>query len=225
MTHPKETEQQSTPDVAKLESPMMVTSGESNGHLESSQNSQEIGIVPVKRRKRHEVWLNVYDIDAFTGRLNTAFLRDANLGAFHCGVQVLGEELFFAWGETDSTGIVWTEPRSHQVHVYRESISMGESPLSEPEIREVIANAMDAWPANSYHPITRNCVTFAEELIKRLQAPEPCPPWIRGAADAGNAPLLKPIADCGWNWVKWWCTTTPEGSQQEHARRDGVTLC
>merc|ERR1719189_3489471 len=157
MTLAGDAKQQSTP-VATLESPVTDINEDARGQLESIQAVQEIGNVPVKRRRRHEVWLNVYDIDAFTGRLNTSFLRDANLGAFHCGVQVLGEELFFAWGETDNTGIVWTEPRSHQVHVYRESISMGESPLSEPEIREVIAHAMDAWPANSYHPITRNCV-------------------------------------------------------------------
>mmetsp|Transcript_27733 Transcript_27733/g.54437 ORF Transcript_27733/g.54437 Transcript_27733/m.54437 type:complete len:221 (+) Transcript_27733:58-720(+) len=212
MTLAGDAKQQSTP-VATLESPVTDINEDARGQLESIQAVQEIGNVPVKRRRRHEVWLNVYDIDAFTGRLNTSFLRDANLGAFHCGVQVLGEELFFAWGETDHTGIVWTEPRSHQVHVYRESISMGECPLSEPEIREVIANAMDAWPANSYHPLTRNCVTFAEELIERLQAPEPCPPWIRGAADAGNVPWLRPIADCGWNWVKWWCSTSPQAAQ------------
>jgi len=187
--------------------------------------TKESGLAPIKWQPNSiqaieesyimPVWLNVYDIDAFTGRLNTALLRDANLGAFHCGVQVLGGELFFAWGETEHTGIIWTEPRSHQVHVYRESISMGESPLSEAEIRTVIAHAMDAWPANSYHPLTRNCVTFAEELIKTLQVPEPCPSWIRGAVDAGNVPWLKPVADCGWSWVKWWCTTTPPQDQQQ----------
>jgi len=180
----------------------------------AATEEEEIEAVPVNQ-ERHEVWLNVYDIDEFVGRLNTSCLLDANLGAFHCGVQLLGDELFFAWGETDSTGIIRTEPRSHSVHVYRESISMGESPLSEREIRAVISHCVGAWPANSYHPITRNCVTFAEELIQRLQVPEPCPPWIRGAADAGNVPCLLPVADCSWSWVKWWCSTEPASEQQQ----------
>mmetsp|Transcript_34327 Transcript_34327/g.106576 ORF Transcript_34327/g.106576 Transcript_34327/m.106576 type:complete len:192 (-) Transcript_34327:59-634(-) len=169
-----------------------------------------------KTRKGHEVWLHVYDIDPVTARLNQAVLKSINLGAFHCGVEVLGDEWFFAWGESDATGIIWNEPRLHQVHIYRESVCMGETPLSNDEIRDVVATAMDNWPANSYHPIHRNCITFAEELVQSLRVAEPFPAWVRGAVDAGKSPLLAPVADWGWQWIKWWCSTTPE-AETRHA--------
>mmetsp|Transcript_11958 Transcript_11958/g.24778 ORF Transcript_11958/g.24778 Transcript_11958/m.24778 type:complete len:188 (+) Transcript_11958:123-686(+) len=163
-----------------------------------------------KPKRRHEVWLHIYDIDPVTARLNEAVLRTLNLGAFHCGIEVLGDEWFFAWGESDSPGVTWNEPRLHQVHIYRESLCMGETPLSEVEIRDAIAAAMDNWPARSYHPIKRNCITFAEELAGSLRVSEPFPVWVRGAVDAGKSPLLFPIADWGWRWIKWWCQTSPE---------------
>mmetsp|Transcript_6185 Transcript_6185/g.19262 ORF Transcript_6185/g.19262 Transcript_6185/m.19262 type:complete len:194 (-) Transcript_6185:65-646(-) len=154
--------------------------------------------------RRQQVWLHVYDIDQVTAWLNEAVLRAANLGAFHCGVEVLGDEWFFAWGESDATGVMWNEPRQHQVHIYRESLCMGETPLTDSEIRALLANTMDCWSASSYHPIKRNCVTFAEELLGLLRVSEPFPAWVRGAADAGRSPLVFPIADCAWRWVRWW---------------------
>lgn len=160
------------------------------------------------------MWLHIYDIDPVTARLNEAVLRSLNLGAFHCGVEVLGDEWFFAWGESDLTGITWNEPRLHQVHIYRESMFMGESPLCEAEIRDVLACAMDNWPASSYHPIQRNCITFAEELVGLLRVAEPFPLWVRGAVDAGKSPLLFPLADWSWQWMKWWCRTPPEAEPQ-----------
>eukprot|EP00927_Polykrikos_kofoidii_P001363 TRINITY_DN10498_c0_g1_i1.p1 TRINITY_DN10498_c0_g1~~TRINITY_DN10498_c0_g1_i1.p1 ORF type:complete len:278 (-),score=49.48 TRINITY_DN10498_c0_g1_i1:76-909(-) len=154
-----------------------------------------------------EVWLHIYDLDAVTSRLNDMWLRSANLGAFHCGVEVLGEEWFFAWGETDQSGVIWTRPRNHSVHIYSQSIRMGTSPLSESEIKLVLYNASLQWRANTYHPINRNCVTFAEALLKELQVDEPFPAWVRGAADAGKSSLIFPLADYSWQWMKWWSSS------------------
>lgn len=159
---------------------------------------------------RHRVMLHVYDIDPITAKLNETFLRSINLGAFHCGVEVCGEEWFYAWGETDECGVHCNQPQCHRVHIYRESVCMGHSPLSFDEIHRVISDAHDKWRANDYHPITKNCVSFAEELIEALGAVnEPFPEWVRGAADAGKLPILYPIADWGWQWVKWYCSEEP----------------
>lgn len=167
-----------------------------------------------RRRRNHEVWLHIYDLDPVTARLNEYLLRSAGLGAFHCGVEILYDEWFFAWGESSASGVLCNEPRGHQVHIYRESLNMGQCPLTEDEIKTMIGIAMDEWPANSYHPITRNCAHFAEALCGKLQVPEPFPEWVKGAADAGKNPVLFPVADFGWRWVKWWCTEgTEEGTQ------------
>mmetsp|Transcript_11959 Transcript_11959/g.24781 ORF Transcript_11959/g.24781 Transcript_11959/m.24781 type:complete len:194 (+) Transcript_11959:146-727(+) len=168
-------------------------------------------------KRGHEVWLHIYDIDPVTARLNEAVLRALNLGAFHCGLEVLGREWFFACGDSEGSGVLRNEPRRHPAHLYKESLCMGETPLSKAEIQGILVAAADAWPASSYHVIKRNCITFAEQLARALHVSEPFPAWVRGAVDAGSSPLLFPVADCGWRWVKWWRQVTP-------MHRCGVTL-
>lgn len=162
-----------------------------------------------RRRRNHEIWLHIYDLDPVTAHLNDMMLRGAGMGAFHCGVEVLAEEWFFAFGDSDCTGVLCNEPKGHQVHVYKESIHMGQSPLTETEVRTVLSEAMDDWPANSYHPVSRSCVNFAEDLLLRLKVPEPFPVWARGAADTGKNAYLYPVVDWSWNWVKWYYSETP----------------
>jgi len=83
-------------------------------------------------RRNHQVWLHIYDLNPLVAKINDYALRAVGMGAFHCGVEVLGHEWFFAWGDSssESTGVLFTEPKSHQVHVYKESIDMGISPLT-----------------------------------------------------------------------------------------------
>lgn len=157
----------------------------------------------------HEVWLHVYDLGPVTGQLNEFVLRGANLGAFHCGIEVLGDEWSFqgfhdAWDDPTLSGIVRNEPRLHPAYLYRESVLLGRSPLDEDAIDLLLDRMMEEWPANAYHLVARNCVTFAEEFAKVLQAPEPFPAWVRGAVDACKAPALEAITDYGWSWFKWW---------------------
>lgn len=172
------------------------------------------------RTTGHEVWLHVYDLGPVTGRLNEFVLRGANLGAFHCGVEVLENEWCFqgfhdAWDDPTLSGVIRNEPRLHPGYVYRESIFMGDCPFSEEDIDNVIDDMMDTWPANSYHLLTRNCVTFAEEFSAALNVPEPFPTWVRGAADAGKSPALFAIADYGWSWFKWWSKRQAEKEAEE----------
>lgn len=165
--------------------------------------------------KRGEVWLHVYDLGAMTGRLNEV-LRNTNLGAFHCGVEVLGDEWSFqgfhdAWEDPTISGVVRSEPRQHPSYIYRESVCLGETPLSEDEVDTAIDTALDTWLAHSYHLVTRNCVTFAEDFSSRvLRCPNTFPAWVRGAGDVGKSALLFPIADYGWSLIK-------SGSKQRSA--------
>jgi len=186
----------------ELQVPLSTTAAE----LAARRNDSSL-LFRMSSSFRRQVWLHVYDIDAVTARLNQSILRDWNLAAFHCGVEVCGEEWFFAWGESNRSGIMWNEPRGHQIHIYHDSVLMGETPFSDEEIRQLLVRIRQRWPANSYHPITRNCVTFAEEFIAELGAnEEPFPDWVRGAMEVGKSPALYPIADWGWRWFKWWCS-------------------
>ncbi|CAE8648042.1 unnamed protein product, partial [Polarella glacialis] len=156
--------------------------------------------------------VHVYDIDSVTANLNWAVLRSSGIGVFHAGVEVLGDEWFFRFGPNNDSGVMWMEPRSHQVHIYSESVCVGESELSEEDIREVIADLMERWPSNLYHPITRNCVDFAEEFVKALRCPEPFPAYVRGVLDVAKSPVVLPVADYAWDWVKWWNSPYDQGT-------------
>jgi len=156
-----------------------------------------------------EVWLHIYDLGPVTLRLNEMVLRQANLGAFHCGIEVLGDEWSFqgfhdAWNDPTICGVLWNEPKRHPDYIYHESVMLGHTPLSEDAIEPIIHTLREEWPANKYHLISRNCVTFAEEFAQLLHVPEPFPSWVRGAADACKEPGLEAITDCGWSCFKWW---------------------
>lgn len=170
--------------------------------------------------RRHVVWLHVYDLDAITARLNELFLKSLNIGAFHCGVEVLGYEWFASYGLSSNSGVVRHGPKGHAVHIYRESVYMGESPLSVDEIEAALCDAMDNWPQNSYHPVSRNCLTFAEELTAALKVPEPFPAWIRGISDVAKSKVVFPVADATWEWIKWYHSRP---SSETTAPSDGGT--
>lgn len=112
--------------------------------------------------------------------------KESGLGAFHCGVEVLGVEWSFQAMidcETDEmTGVMCHTPKSHPRHVYRESIWLGGSPLCANEICNVLARLERDWPARSYHFLTHNCTDFAEALSKCLNVPHPFPTWAHGLA-------------------------------------------
>lgn len=136
------------------------------------------------------VWLHVYDLNNTTKFLlnHWIFSRLAGLGAFHCGVEVLGAEWSFQadpWCQdqgSDRTGLMCLSPKRHPVHIYRESLLLGTSAMSVYDIWQALLQLEQQWPANSYHTVKRNCTDFAEELVQALLVPEPFPKWVRGIA-------------------------------------------
>merc|ERR1719454_1688277 len=87
-------------------------------------------------------------------------------------------------------------PKTNPLHVYRESIWLGFSPLSANEIWNVLAKLGKDWPAGSYHFLTHNCTDFAETLAVSLDVPHSFPSWAHGLAkgiakkDDGNRPNI-----------------------------------
>jgi hypothetical protein len=136
---------------------------------------------------RFDVWVHIYDLGPMSKWLiNTWNTRESGLGAFHCGVEVLGVEWSFQAMidcETDEmTGVMCHTPKSHPRHVYRESIWLGGSPLCANEICNVLARLERDWPARSYHFLSHNCTDFAEALCECLALPTPFPAWAHGLA-------------------------------------------
>jgi hypothetical protein len=90
------------------------------------------------------------------------------LGAFHTGVEVCGSEWTFGFHSYDTTGVFSSEPRAAPGAVFRESLLIGYSKLSAAQIDAVIEALARRYPGNAYHMLTRNCVTFCDELCFAL---------------------------------------------------------
>merc|ERR1719416_208386 len=118
----------------------------------------------------HSIWLHVYDLGHLSGQLNEYVLRGVNLGAFHCGVEVLGEEWSFqgfhdAWDDPTLTGMVRNDPRQHPEFIYRESINMGKT-----EIRCEIPNSC-AFPVGICRfPRSILNESIAVEIVQKLDS-------------------------------------------------------
>jgi hypothetical protein len=123
------------------------------------------------------VLLHVYDV-------RSGLLQDANDvlafsmdkaavgGAFHAGVEVFGSE--WSYG---TLGVRCDPPRTITGHVYRCSLLLGETDLSEEEVAEQLCEIVQEWSAHEYEFLGHNCCTFARELVERLQV-GPLPPWV-----------------------------------------------
>eukprot|EP00927_Polykrikos_kofoidii_P081221 TRINITY_DN78428_c0_g1_i1.p1 TRINITY_DN78428_c0_g1~~TRINITY_DN78428_c0_g1_i1.p1 ORF type:complete len:307 (-),score=22.84 TRINITY_DN78428_c0_g1_i1:307-1164(-) len=147
-----------------------------------------------KRTSGHgfPVLLHVYDLGPVSKILLNSWAshqKDSKLGAFHCGVEVLGIEWSYQAlsgcrgdGDSATTGITWHQPRSHPRHVFRETVELGTSPLHVSEISKLLDDLSKTWLARAYHFITHNCTDFAHHFCETLLAPNPFPPWVHGLA-------------------------------------------
>lgn len=155
---------------------------------------KETSVRPMPDKDGYPVWLHVYDLGPVTKwALNSWTLE----GAFHVGIEVLGVEFSFqavasCTKEDDKTsGLTWHHPKAHPRHVYRESIWMGSSTLSIPEIGRLLEGLEKIWLARDYHCLRNNCTDFASTLTQGLKVPQPFPAWVHGIAKG----FLKPAAD------------------------------
>jgi len=156
-----------------------------------------------------EVFLHVYHMDPCTGYLNNAFLKSNDLGMYHCGIEVNGEEWSFgffmdSWNDPSVSGLQRCAPKHMIGYEYKETVNLGPTPLSDEEVEQVLDSVRDAWPACSYHIVHRNCVTFAQHIASSLQVPELFPAWTKGAVDFSTRNArMDAVVDVAWSWSKW----------------------
>jgi len=132
------------------------------------------------------VVLHVYDIDGYTARVNNVVKTLFGTGIYHVGVEVYGLEWFFGQSFDDMTGVSCHEPKMHRAHHYRESVLMGTTPLSEEQVFDLLDRLKEEWPGYSYHLYKRNCISFADALLKSLEVKGP-PSWLFSAMGAASA--------------------------------------
>mmetsp|Transcript_44443 Transcript_44443/g.96641 ORF Transcript_44443/g.96641 Transcript_44443/m.96641 type:complete len:355 (+) Transcript_44443:120-1184(+) len=142
------------------------------------------------------VFLNVFDLAPVLSVPNAILCNTVvnTVGAFHAAVEVYGEEWsFYRTPSPTSCGVCKSlRPRNHPVHVYRQSINLGETSLKDWEVRYLIrAKLALKWPGGGYDLLTRNCIHFCDELLLTLGT-RPAPGWVRGLHEAGASVLSVP---------------------------------
>lgn len=136
------------------------------------------------------VWLNVYDLSEEWLLANDVFQEVVDLGgAFHAGVEIYGREWTFG-----SEGVCCQWPRTHDVHVYRQTISMGETKYDPQEIDTILEDEMfTKWKGKHYDMLSKNCCSFARSFCKRLTG-DGIPDWVDKLPRLLNA-VTKPVKD------------------------------
>merc|ERR1712032_1579601 len=117
-----------------------------------------------------------------------------SVGAFHAAVEVYGEEWsFYRTPNPTSCGVCKSlRPRNHPVHVYRQSVNLGQTKLKEWEVRYLIrARLAHKWLGGTYDLLHRNCIHFCDELLLSLGV-KPSPSWVSGLHETGATVLRIP---------------------------------
>ncbi|GFR48623.1 hypothetical protein Agub_g10537 [Astrephomene gubernaculifera] len=137
------------------------------------------------------VTLNVYDLAPHNN-----WTYWCGVGIFHSGVEVYGVEYAYGGHDYDYSGVFATNPRDAPGQViFRESIPMGETELSQQEIHHLVQRMGNEYKGNNYHLLQRNCNHFANDLCTQLVGKE-APSWVNRLA--GIAVVLHCLIPTAW---------------------------
>ncbi|PNW69915.1 hypothetical protein CHLRE_17g698100v5 [Chlamydomonas reinhardtii] len=137
------------------------------------------------------VVLNVYDLAP-----QNQWTIFCGVGIFHSGVEVHGVEYAYGQHDYDYSGIFATNPRDAPGQVvFRESILMGETHLSQAEIHALVQRMGNDYKGTNYHLLQRNCNHFANDLCVQLIGKE-APTWVNRLA--GIAVMLHCLIPPSW---------------------------
>jgi len=128
---------------------------------------------------RAPVYLNVYHLDDGWQRTNRNLFGIG--GAFHAGVEVFGVEWTFG-----CEGVCSGTPRCHRVHVFQESVLMGETECSREVVADIIRQLTCHWRGEDYDMLSRNCCSFSSTLCEQLVG-RPIPAWVNRFAKIVSA--------------------------------------
>lgn len=138
---------------------------------------------------QNAVFLNVFDLASALSIPNAMLCNTMmkSIGAFHAAVEVYSEEWsFYRTPNPHSCGVCKSlRPRHHPVHVYRQSVNLGQTTLKDWEVRYLIrARLAPKWLGGSYDLLHHNCIHFCDELLLALGV-KAVPPWVKGLHETG----------------------------------------
>ncbi|KAG8060032.1 hypothetical protein GUJ93_ZPchr0002g25932 [Zizania palustris] len=126
------------------------------------------------------VLLNVYDLTPAND-----YLYWLGFGVFHSGIEVHGMEYGFEAHDFPSSGVFEVESKTCPGFVYRKSVWLGTTDMSQEEFRLFIEKLAGKYHGNSYHLISKNCNHFTDDVCKSLTG-KPIPGWVNRLARVGS---------------------------------------
>lgn len=142
--------------------------------------------------------LHVYDVtNSGSEKTNNTILQINKIfkdriglgGIFHSAVQVYGnEEWSFGFCENGS-GVFSCPPCKNPMYTYRESIVLGETTCSIPQVHQILRELSREWPGVSYDLLSKNCNHFCDALCERLGVMK-LPAWVNRFANAGDTAMV-----------------------------------
>ncbi|KAL2929459.1 hypothetical protein RDABS01_034870 [Bienertia sinuspersici] len=126
------------------------------------------------------VVLNVYDLTPLNN-----YTYWFGFGIFHSGIEVHGMEYGFGAHDLPASGVFEVEPRSCPGFIYRCSIPLGRTSMSQSEFRTFIEHMASEYHGDTYHLITKNCNHFTDDVTDRLTGKK-IPGWVNRLARAGS---------------------------------------
>lgn len=143
------------------------------------------------------VTLQVYDMgDHGAMTAINKVLRNLGTGAFHCGVEVYGQEWNFQGSHVHGklspgmTGLLACTPKRCQGHIFRESVPMKPTVLSRKQVKALVSELQRAWLSDLYDPLELNCCHFCRDFCQYLGSGE-IPGWVTHLANFGADVLIK----------------------------------
>ena len=142
------------------------------------------------------VFVNVYRLIPAkdkSGAVSNDALEFINMGIYHAGVEVLGQEYSFGMdasnsGDPNKDGIFVVRPRK-AVGDFKEQVKLGEVKIDKQGLDKVLASLRPQWRAISYHILNHNCCYFSKALALALDPgfDKTFPHYVYKAAGVGGA--------------------------------------
>lgn len=135
------------------------------------------------------VTLRIYDVSTYNAvKTLNRVIRVFGTGAFHTAVEIYGMEWSYGYDEDDNldggTGVFGCVPGAHQRHIYRESLPMGNTALTEQKVESLLEDLQQEWLGRDYDLLHRNCCHFSDMFCQRLGVGD-LPSWVTNLAGAG----------------------------------------
>lgn len=133
------------------------------------------------------VILHIYNVGTSSEvQAMNKILRVLGSGAFHCGVEVFGNEWSYRGAGYGLPGVFSRRPRDCEGHVYTESVKMGMTMLPRRHVHDVIRVLSREWPGHKYDLLKFNCCHFCDAFCQLLGVGR-IPAWITHLAGTGAA--------------------------------------